>query len=153
MKKMLLILFFISNVLCLATKDVAGTGKYQGYRKLIEHKFDKKFQLYFKVENNNGVVTEELKIIPLYPGVDLKEIKTLTLPNGEKRSAPRGVWYKIFRDLDMDYGLGKYFSDEELYNEWFTLENDSEAERMLKKYIEQAYYPKIGVEPIKNRFE
>lgn len=152
MKKLLLIGFFVLSSLCFAIKDIAGTGEYTGYRKLVEHKFDKKFDMYFKVENNNGIVSEAIKIIPLYPGVDLKEKKVLTLPNGEKRIATRENWYRVFRELNMDYGLGKYFSEEELYNEWFSLEYDIDAEEMLKDYIEKIYYPKVGVEPIRNRF-
>ena len=77
---------------------------------------------------------------------------TCEFPNGEKRTATRENWYKVFRSLDMDSGIGRILSEEKLYNEWFELERDGEAEQILKKYIEEEYYPKIGIEPIRNRF-
>lgn len=152
MKKILILCFFTLSFICFAVKDIPADDKYKGYRKLIEHEFEKKYDLYFKVENNNGTVSEEMKVIPLYPGVNLKEKITIVFPNGEKRVATRENWYKVFRNLDMDYGIGRVLSEEKLYDEWVELERDGDAERILKKYIQEEYYPKIGVEPIRNRF-
>ncbi len=128
-------------------KDIAGTGEYKTYRKLIGHEYEEKFEIYFFVVNNNGNVGESIQIKRLYPNVDLEENVTVTLANGEKRIASRKNWYIIFNKLHSDSPLWSTLSKTELYDEWANLSYTTEVERMVKKYIKEVYYPKLGIEP------
>lgn len=155
MKRILAVLFLIISNLCLGEmRDIAGKGEYQGFRKLVGHEFEGKYDIYFKVKANNGSISEQIKVIPLHPGVNMQEKITITLSNGEKVVGTREDWYKIFREIDPYSELGKYLDSKypKLYNEWWESELDTEPERQARKYIERVYYPKLGVEPIKNRF-
>ncbi len=146
MKKLFVLCFLVIASICFAElSDVAATGKYAGYRKLMGHEYEGKVDLYFKASYNSEkqIASQDMKIVPLYKNVNLKEKVTLKIPNGERRIATKQDWFIIFRKLedfnsqDSDHfrknypKLYKEFSDGEAF----------EADRIIKKYIENVYLP------------
>lgn len=155
MKKVSIILFLVlSSILLAEVTDIAGKGKYNGYRKIVGHELEKRFIIYFKVDLKNNVSSKEIISIPLYPGVNLKEKITLKMPDGEKRIATRENWYKVFRKLKPHSKLSNYFDDTcpKLYNEWWDAEVSMDGERLATKYIDEVYLPKHGINNNYNRF-
>ena len=56
-------------------------GEYKGYRKLVGHEYQDRFDVYFKVTGGG----QQIATVLTFKGINLKEKATLEMPDEEKR--------------------------------------------------------------------
>lgn len=121
--------------------DIPATGEYEGYRKLMSHKLDKYYDVFFTYESKGSIFSYHIKTVPLKV-LDMNEIITVVFPNGESQSASRNTWYKVFRSnrdgILSDFFLRNYY---DLYAEWAFYDSGIQVEHIAERYIKKTYDP------------
>jgi archaellin len=130
--------------------DVPGTGEYAGYNKLLNHQFEKDYDVYFKVEQNGNIDSMDIKKIKLKMP-DMSQYITYTYLDGTSHTLTRGQWFEYFNILsksDITHNIirRKYG---ELYNEWVLNYSDTEVDAITEKYVDKKYF---NIEP-SNRYD
>ena len=122
--------------------DIPGTGEHEGYKKLVGHKLAQYYDIYFKYENVNGIVTMAIDPVAL-KAFDPNERITAVFPdNGEERTATRENWYKAIRHLRTKSPLAFDLFQERnpnLVMEWALYDNGLPARQIAEKYIQKTY--------------
>lgn len=123
--------------------DIAATGEFEGYRKLVGHNLEKYYAAYFTYQVNGTAISYHIATVPLNV-LDMNERITMALPNGEEQTATRETWYKVFRSARPDRFFTNYLQRNytQLYNEWAIYDSGIELEHIVARYIEKAYSPK-----------
>lgn len=124
--------------------DIPGTGEYEGYRKLIGHKFEKYYDIYFTHQTNGSIFSSHIVTIPLKV-LDPNEIITVVLPDGEEQTATRETWYKVFRSTFSNKLAFAYFNKRypDLCFEWAVYDSGMQPQHIAERYINANYAPKV----------
>lgn len=123
--------------------DIPATGKYAGYRKLINHGYDDAWDVYFKLQDGNN--PSEIICVSLIKE-DMDEYITITDSTGLTTTLKRSQWYKLFSDLseialdrnDLTKLYGKFYSD------WSGNYTDGIAYLVAQGYITNLAYTPPG---------
>ncbi len=121
--------------------DVAATGKYQGYQKLLNHEYEGLYDIYYQITGSGSVSSYNIKTEALAKQ-NLTEKLTVVLPDGTKETLTRAQWYKVFAEISSS-SLGtdvlyKRYGD--FYFQWYDLYNNPNPEHLAEVYINQKYF-------------
>ena len=122
--------------------DVAASGEYEGYRRILNHKLAGEYELYFIVRSANSY-----QISTQYIGNhDMNEVLRFTL-NGTGYAATRAQWYAALRACDPNNeGRISQIVGEQFYKEFFAYEyGQHEAGRITEEYIQKVI---LKIEPV-----
>ena len=153
MKRFLVFLMLLLsfNIMAELNDVPVEKGEYKGYRKLVGHEYQDRFDVYFKVTGGG----QQIATVPTFKGINLKEKVTLEMPDGEKRSATKKEWFKLFRTLKFDSSWSRYFREkyDDFYSEWLSTVPTSDVERMVINYIATQYKGEIETSTSSNNNE
>ncbi|HMM22002.1 MAG TPA: hypothetical protein PKA10_14885 [Selenomonadales bacterium] len=122
--------------------DIPGTGQHEGYKKLVGHKLEQYYDIYFKYENTNGVIMMVIDPVALKAFDPDERIAAVLPDNGEERTATRENWYKAIRHLRTRSPLAFDLFQErnpDLVMEWALYDSGLPARQLAEKYIQKTY--------------
>lgn len=125
--------------------DIAGTGEYEGYRKIINHKMAGEYDLYFIIHSQSP--NQSYQMTSQYIGNhDMNEIMRFTL-DGKGYAGTRAFWYEALKTCEPNgkEQLHKIVGDK-FFNEYFAYYyGHGQAERITNEYIERIIFK---IEPV-----
>lgn len=120
--------------------DVAATGEYEGFRKILNHKYVGEYDIYFKVNSDgtNGSSTSYETPIVYIGNHNMNELMTFIL-DGNGYTATRAQWYQMLSDVEKNdkNNMLRRIVGEQFYKEYFAHRyGEYESQRIAKEYVE-----------------
>lgn len=121
--------------------DVAADGKYEGQRKILNHKFAGEYDIYFDItsDGKNGTSVSYGTSVVYIGNHDMNELLTFNL-NGNGYTATRAQWYQVLTNVENNdkNNILRRIVGEQFYNEYFAHRyGEYEGMRLAKEYVEQ----------------
>lgn len=120
--------------------DIPANGAYAGFMKLMNHKYENDYAVYFKVEQSGNNSSIEIKKIRLKP-LDMEQYITVKFADGTSETLKRKDWYEYFRILSESNILSDILQEKygRLYQEWGLYLGETEIDSLTERYIDKKY--------------
>jgi len=120
--------------------DVAATGEYEGFRKILNHKYVGEYDIYFNItsDGKNGSSVSYTTPIVYIGNHDMNEMLTFTL-DGKAYALTRAQWYTVLSKFDTNSKAEVFrrIVGEQFYKEYFAHRyGEYESQRIAKEYVE-----------------
>ncbi len=120
--------------------DVAATGEYEGFRKILNHKYVGEYDIYFNItsDGKNGSSISYTTPIVYIGNHDMSELMTFNL-DGNGYTATRAQWYQALSNVEKNdkNNLLRRIVGEQFYKEYFAHRyGEYESQHIAKEYVE-----------------